>query len=99
PHWRVGEPVTTGFGSYGVSRLRIGGIFTNVGPLTDYLLSIATFTADTGRHTDTVDLVLAPASARGPLAHALAGYPRAHLLDHAGYAHSRTALLRHPPAP
>src|SRR5262249_17063526 len=66
-HWHVGDTVTIGFGSYGVSRLRIGGIFTNVGPLTDYLVSIATFTPDTGRPTDTVDLVLAPASPPRPL--------------------------------
>src|SRR5215472_544192 len=92
-HWRLGDVVTIGFGSYGVSRLRIGGIFSNVGPLTDYLVSIATFTADTGRRADTVDLVLAPASARGPLARALAGYPGAQLLDQAGYAQSRTAML------
>jgi putative ABC transport system permease protein len=76
-----------------VSRLRIGGIFTNVGPLTGYLVSVATFTADTGRRTDTVDLVIAPASARGPLARALAGYPGAQLLDQAGYAQSRSAML------
>jgi putative ABC transport system permease protein len=92
-HWHLGDAVTIGFGSYGVSRLRIGGIFTNVGPLTDYLVSIATFTADTGRRTDTVDLVIAPASARGPLARALAGYPGAQLLDQAGYAQSRSAIL------
>jgi len=92
-HWRLGDVVTIGFGSYGVSRLRIGGIFSNVGPLTDYLVSIATFTADTGRRTDTVDLVLAPASARGPLARALNSYPGAQLLDQAGYAQSRSAML------
>jgi len=92
-HWHLGDTVPIGFGSYGVSRLRIGGIFSNVGPLTDYLVSIATFTADTGRRTDTVDLVIAPASARGALARALAGYPGAQLLDQAGYAQSRSAML------
>jgi len=92
-HWHLGDAVPIGFGSYGVSRLRIGGIFSNVGPLTDYLVSIATFTADTGRRTDTVDLVIAPASARGALARALAGYPGAQLLDQAGYAQSRSAML------
>ena len=40
-----------------------------------------TCTADTGRRVDTVDLVKAPASARGPLTRALAGYPGAQLLD------------------
>jgi putative ABC transport system permease protein len=92
-HWHLGDVVTIGFGSYGVSRLRIGGIFSNVGPLTAYLVSIATFTADTGRRTDTVDMVVAPASARGPLARALAGYPGAQLLNQAGYAQSRSAML------
>jgi len=91
--WHLGDAVTIGFGSFGVSRLRIGGIFRNVGPLTDYLVSIATFTADTGRRADTVDLVIAPVSARGPLARALAGYPGAQLLDQAGYAQSRSAML------
>src|SRR5262249_449746 len=47
-HWRVGDQVVIGFGSYGNARLRIGGIFANVGPLAGYLLSTATFAADTG---------------------------------------------------
>jgi putative ABC transport system permease protein len=76
-----------------VSRLRIGGIFTTPGPLTDYLVSTTTFTADTGLRTDTVDLVKAPVSARGPLARALAGYPGAQLLDQAAYAKSRSSML------
>ena len=92
-HWHLGDTVTIGFGSYEVARLRIGGIFTNVGPLADYLVSITTFTADTGRRIDTADLVIAPASARGPLARALAGYPGAQLLDQAAYAQSRSAML------
>jgi putative ABC transport system permease protein len=92
-HWQVGDTVTIGFGSYGVSRLRIGGIFAQPGVLTDYLVSLATFTADTGRRVDTVDLVKAAASARGPLARALAGYPGAQLLDQAAYAKSRGAML------
>jgi putative ABC transport system permease protein len=92
-HWRVGDEVTIGFGSYGVSRLRIGGIFADVGPLADYLVSTATFTADTGRRVDTVDLVKAPASARAPLVRALAGFPGAQLLDQAAYAKSRGAML------
>jgi putative ABC transport system permease protein len=92
-NWRLGDVVTIGFGSYGVSRLHIGGIFTNVGPLTGYLVSTATFTADTGRRVDTVDLVKAPASARGALNRALAGYPGAQLLDQAAYAKSRTSML------
>src|SRR5215472_12393388 len=91
--WHLGSAVTIGFGSFGVSRLRIGGIFTNVGPLTDYLVSTATFTADTGRRVDTVDLVKASASARGALSRALAGYPGAQLLDQAAYAKSRGSML------
>jgi putative ABC transport system permease protein len=91
--WHLGSQVAIGFGSYGVSRLRIGGIFTSPGPLTDYLVSTATFTADTGLRTDTVDLVKAPESARRPLARALAGYPGAQLLDQAAYAKSRSSVL------
>jgi putative ABC transport system permease protein len=91
--WHLGSRVTIGFGSYGVSRLRVGGIFADVGPLTDYLVSTATFTADTGLRVDTVDLVKASASARKPLARALAGYPGAQLLDQAGYAKSRSSVL------
>ena len=30
--WRIGDLVQVGFGSYRVSRLRIGGIFANVDP-------------------------------------------------------------------
>jgi putative ABC transport system permease protein len=92
-HWRLGSEVTVGFGAYGVSRLRVGGIFTNVGPLTDYLVSTATFGADTGRQVDTVDLVKAAPSARGALNRALAGYPGAQLLDQAAYAKSRSSML------
>jgi putative ABC transport system permease protein len=91
--WHLGSVVTIGFGSFGVSRLHIGGIFTNVGPLADYLISTTTFTADTGRRVDTVDLVKAAASARGPLTHALAGYPGAQLLNQAAYAQSRGSML------
>ncbi|HEV2371074.1 MAG TPA: FtsX-like permease family protein [Streptosporangiaceae bacterium] len=92
-HWRTGDRVAIGFGSYGNARLRIGGIFTNIGPLSPYLVSNATFTADTGVHDDAVDLVRAPASARHPLLRALAGYPGAQLLDQSGYAKSRSAIL------
>jgi putative ABC transport system permease protein len=92
-HWHLGSVVTIGFGSYGVSRLRVGGIFAQPGTLSDYLVSTATFTADTGRRVDTVDLVKAAASARGPLTHALAGYPGAQLLDQAAYAQSRSSML------
>jgi putative ABC transport system permease protein len=91
--WRIGDLVQVGFGSYRVSRLRIGGIFANVGPLTPYLVGTATFTADTGRTADTVDLVQAPASARGTVARVLASYPGAQLLDQAGYAKSRGSTL------
>jgi putative ABC transport system permease protein len=91
--WRTGDLVTIGFGSYGTSRLRIGGIFANTGPLSSYLVSNATFTADTGIRTDNVDLVRAPPSAHRALRRALAGYPGAQLLDQAGYARSRGAIL------
>jgi putative ABC transport system permease protein len=92
-HWRLGSQVRIGFGYYGDSVLRIGGIFTDTGPLSDYLLSTGTFTADTGLHTDTVDLVKAPGSARAALARVLAGYPGAQLQDQAGYAASRGSML------
>jgi putative ABC transport system permease protein len=91
--WRVGDEVTIGFGSYGQSQLRIGGIFANVGPLSAYLVSPATFTAGSGIRTDSVDLVRAPQGARRSLLRALAGYPGAQLLDQAGYARSRSAIL------
>ncbi len=92
-HWRVGDQVTIGFGAYGTFRLPIGGIFANLGPLSAYLVSHDTFARDTGIRTDSVDLVRAPSSARGPLLHALASYPGAQLLDQAGYARNRSAAL------
>jgi putative ABC transport system permease protein len=92
-HWRVGDQVRIVFGSFGSSRLPIGGIFANVGPLAAYLVSNRTFTANTGIRTDAVDLVRAPAAARHPLMQALSGYPGAQLLDQAGYAKNRTAIL------
>jgi putative ABC transport system permease protein len=92
-HWRPGDHVTIQFGSYGTARLRISGVFSNVGPLSDYLVSSTAFTADTGIRTDSVDFVKAPASARGPLRRALAGYPGAQLLDQAGFASSRGQIL------
>jgi putative ABC transport system permease protein len=92
-HWRTGDEVMIGFGSYGTSRLRVGGIFASPGPLAGYLISVATFAADTGIRTDNVDLVRAPAAARPALGRALAGYPGAELLDQAGYAQSRGAIL------
>jgi putative ABC transport system permease protein len=92
-HWRAGELVTVGFGAYGTARLGIGGTFANTGPLSPYLISTATFTADTGIRTDNVDLVQAASSARRALLRALAGYPGAQLLDQAGYASSRASAL------
>lgn len=91
--WQVGDAVRVGFGSYGVSTLRIGGIFADTGPLSSYLISLPTFAADTGIRTDTVDLVRAPSSTRRALLRALAGYPGAQLLDQAGYARSRESVL------
>jgi len=92
-HWRTGDEVQIVFGDYGISRLRIGGIFANVGPLSDYLVSSATFAADTGIRADSVDLVEAPSSARRSIQRALSGYPGAQLLDQAGYGKSRGAML------
>ena len=91
--WQVGDLVSITFGSYGVARLRVGGTFANTGPLSPFLISARTFTADTGIHTDTVDLVRAPASARPALTAALRGYPGAQLLDQAGYTKNRAAIL------
>jgi putative ABC transport system permease protein len=91
--WKVGDTVQVQFGSYGVYRLRIAAIFANVGPLSDYLVSNATLAPDSGVRTDSVDLVQAPASARGSLQAALTGYPGAQLLDQAGYIASQTAVL------
>lgn len=91
--WKVGDTVQVQFGSYGVYRLRIAAIFANVGPLSDYLVSMATLAADSGVRTDRVDLVQAPASARGALQAALTGYPGAKLLDQTGYIASQTAVL------
>jgi len=92
-HWQVGDVVPVQFGSYGSDRIRIDGIFTNVGPLSSYLLSSAAFTADSGIHVDNVDLVKAPASARGGIQSALRGYPGAELLDQTGYIKNQTAML------
>jgi putative ABC transport system permease protein len=91
--WHLGSVVTVQFGSYGVYRLPVVAIFANVGPLGAYLVGNATFTADTGIRTDNVDLVRAPASARGAIQSALSGYPGAELLDQAGYVKNRTAAL------
>jgi len=85
--------VSIGFGSYGTSRFRIGGIFVNLGPLSPYLISTPTFIAATGIRTDQVDLVRAPATAQQALTRALLGYPGAQLLDQASYATSRGATL------
>jgi putative ABC transport system permease protein len=92
-HWKLGNQVSIGFGSYGNARLRIGGIFAKIGPLSSYLVSNATFAHDTGIGHDTVDLVRAGSSARPALQRALARYPGAQLLDQAGYAKSRGAIL------
>jgi putative ABC transport system permease protein len=91
--WKVGDTIQVQFGSYGVYRLRIVAIFANVGPLSDYLVSDATLAADSGVRTDSVDLVQAPASARGSIQAALTGYPGAQLLDQTGYIASQTAVL------
>ena len=91
--WKAGDTVQVQFGSYGVYRLRIAAIFANVGPLSDYLVSNATLAADSGVRTDSVDLVQAPASARGAIQAALTGYPGAQLLDQTGYIASQTAVL------
>ena len=81
------------FGSYGSYQLPVAGIFSNTGPLSGYLVSLRTFTADSGGNADSVDLVRAPAGTRKALQAALADYPGAQLLDQTGYIHSKTALL------
>ena len=91
--WHLGSMVAAQFGSYGSFRLPVVGIFANTGPLTGYLVSTATFRADTGIRTDQVDLVRAPASALPALRAALTGYPGASLLNQAGYIKSQTAML------
>ena len=91
--WHLGSVVPVQFGSYGSYQLPVAGIFTSPGPLSGYLVSLGTFTADSGVKVDSVDLVRAPAVARGSLQAALAGYPGAQLLDQTGYIHSQTALL------
>jgi len=91
--WKVGDTVRVQFGAYGVYPLRVVGTFANVGPLSDYLVSNATLTADSGVRADTVDLVRAPASARGAIQAALHGYPGAQLLDQSGYIANQTATL------
>jgi putative ABC transport system permease protein len=91
--WRVGDLVRIQFGSFGTSALRIGGVFANVGPLSDYLLSNATFTADTGRRVDSVDLVRAAPAARGPILRVLVSYPGAQLMNEAAFGRSRSAGL------
>jgi putative ABC transport system permease protein len=92
-HWRKGDVITFDFGSYGIVRLPIGGTFANTGPLSSFLISTATFAADTGIRTDSVDLVRAPSSARPGILRQLAAYPGAQLLDQAGYAASRASIL------
>ncbi|HEY2316161.1 MAG TPA: FtsX-like permease family protein [Streptosporangiaceae bacterium] len=92
--WRVGDQVRIQFGSFGTSTLRIGGVFANVGPLSDYLVSNMTFTADSGSRVDSLDLVRASAAARAPIQRALAGYPGAQLMDEAAFTKSRGAVLK-----
>jgi putative ABC transport system permease protein len=91
--WKVGDTVRVQFGAYGVYPLRVVGTFANVGPLSDYLVSNATLTADSGVRADTVDLVRASASARGAIQATLHGYPGAQLLDQSGYIANQTATL------
>ncbi len=91
--WHQGEAVRVQFGADRVAELRIGGVFANVGPLSGYLVSNATFTADTGRQVDSVDLVRSAAGAAASIQRALAGYPGAQLLDQAAFAKSRGSML------
>jgi putative ABC transport system permease protein len=91
--WKLGQTLRVQFGAYGAFPLRVVAIFGNAGPLSGYLVSHATLAADSGVRTDNVDLVLAPASARGSIRAALTGYPDAQLLDQSGYIASQTAML------
>jgi putative ABC transport system permease protein len=91
--WKLGQTLQVQFGAYGVYPLRVVAIFSNVGPLSGYLVSNATLAADSGVRTDNVDLVRAPASAHGSIQAALTGYPDAQLLDQSGYIANQTAML------
>jgi putative ABC transport system permease protein len=91
--WKTGDFVRVQFGAYGAYRLRITGIFANIGPLSAYLVASTTLAADSGVRADSVDLVRAPATARSAIRSALAGYPGAQLLDQAGYTASQTKVL------
>jgi len=91
--WTTGDAITVQFGAYGLYRLRITGIFANIGPLSSYLVANTTLAADSGVRTDSVDLIQAPRSARNAIRSALAGYPGAQLTDQAGYIASQTKVL------
>ncbi len=91
--WKLGQTLQVQFGAYGAYPLRVVAIFGNAGPLSGYLVSNATLAADSGIRTDNVDLVRAPARARGSIQAALAGYPDAQLLDQSGYIANQTAIL------
>jgi putative ABC transport system permease protein len=91
--WHLGSLVPVQFGSYGSYRLPVAGIFTTAGPLSGYIVSLATFTADSGIRVDNTDLVRAPSSVAPALRAALSGYPGAQLQNQAGYVRSQTSLL------
>jgi putative ABC transport system permease protein len=91
--WKLGQTLQVQFGAYGVYPLRVVATFANPGPLSGYLVSNSTLAADSGVRADNVDLVRAPASARGPIQAALTGYPGAQLLDQTGYIANQTAML------
>jgi putative ABC transport system permease protein len=91
--WKTGDTIRTQFGAYGAYQLRIAGTFANTGPLSSYLVANTTLAADSGVHTDSVDLVQAPAADKPAIRAALAGYPGAQLLDQAGYIASQTKVL------
>ena len=91
--WKAGDTIRVQFGAYGAYRLRIAGTFANIGPLSSYLVANTTLAADSGVHTDSVDLVQAPAAGKPAIQAALAGYPGAQLLDQAGYIASQTKVL------
>jgi putative ABC transport system permease protein len=91
--WKTGDTIGVQFGAYGAYQLRIAGTFANIGPLSSYLVANTTLATDSGVHTDSVDLVQAPAAGKPAIQAALAGYPGAQLLDRAGYIASQTKVL------
>jgi putative ABC transport system permease protein len=91
--FRLGQRLRVQFGAYGTYSLRVVAKFTEPAPLNAYLISNSTMAADSGVRADELDLVRAAGRARGPIKAALAQYPGATLLDHAGFIASESSKL------